>query len=40
MSAWYAPALGNVAKLEGLEVTDRGSVTYDQAWELDSFELK
>jgi hypothetical protein len=37
---WYAPALGNVAKFEGLEVTHRGAVTFDQTWELDSFELK
>jgi len=29
-----------VAKFEGLEVTDRGAVTFDQAWELDSFELR
>jgi hypothetical protein len=40
VSVWYAPAVGNVARFEGLEVTDRGAVTFDQKWELDSFELK
>ena len=40
VSVWYAPAVGNMVKLEGLEVTDRGAVTFDQEWELDSFELK
>ncbi|MNC89310.1 hypothetical protein D3C83_52240 [compost metagenome] len=40
VSVWYAPAVGNFAKFEGLEVTDRGAVTFDQQWELDSFELK
>jgi uncharacterized caspase-like protein len=40
VSAWYAPTIGNLVKFEGLEVTDRGAVTFDQHWELDSFELK
>ena len=40
VSVWYVPAIGNIARFEGLEVTDRGAVTFDQKWELDSFELK
>jgi uncharacterized caspase-like protein len=40
VSVWYAPAVGTMVKLEGLEVTDRGAVTFDQQWELDSFDLK
>jgi uncharacterized caspase-like protein len=40
VTVWYAPAIGNIARFEGLEVTDRGAVTFDQKWELDSFELK
>jgi uncharacterized caspase-like protein len=40
VSVWYAPAVGNIARFEGLEVTDRGTVTFDQKWELDSFDLK
>lgn len=37
---WYVPALRTVAKFEGLEVTDRGAVIFDQGWEMDSFELR
>jgi uncharacterized caspase-like protein len=40
VSVWYVPAVGNVARFEGLEVTDRGAVIFDQQWELDSFELR
>lgn len=39
-SYWYVPALRGIAKFEGLEVTDRGTVIFDQGWELDSFELR
>jgi len=39
-SYWYVPALRAIAKFEGLEVTDRGAVIFDQGWELDSFELR
>ena len=39
-SYWYAPALRATVKFEGLEVTDRGAVIFDQLWELDSFELR
>ena len=40
VSVWYAPGVGNMVKFEGLELTDRGAVTFDQKWELDSYELK
>lgn len=40
ISTWYAPTVGNIVRFEGLELTDRGAVTFDQKWELDSFELK
>jgi uncharacterized caspase-like protein len=39
-SYWYLPALRNIVRFEALEVTDRGAVTLDQTWELDSFELR
>jgi uncharacterized caspase-like protein len=40
VSTWYAPTVGNIVRFEGLELTDRGAVTFDQKWELDSFELR
>jgi uncharacterized caspase-like protein len=39
-SYWYVPALHAMAKFEALEVSDRGTVIYDQNWELDSFQLR
>ena len=38
-NVWYVPALRNVARMDILEVTGTGTVTVDQKWELDSFEL-
>jgi len=37
---WYVPAVRNIARMEALEVNERGIAIYDQIWELDFFELK
>jgi uncharacterized caspase-like protein len=37
---WYVPAVRNIARMEALEVNERGIAVYDQAWELDYFDLQ